>query len=163
MGYSTDFSGHIQIVPPLNAAEIDYLQKFSDSRRVTRSEGAYFVPDSESERLNPNRLGVTDYNSQPDGQPSLWCQFLPDDSGESLEWDGGEKTYEAVEWVRYLIDHFLKEGAIASSSDDEQFEEFTFNHVLNGELEAQGEESGDLWLLKVVNNRVTRHESIITY
>jgi len=136
MGYSTDFTGRIQIVPPLNPAEIDYLQEFADGE-----------------------VSYSDHKDEPDS----YCSFEPDDSGAFVEWSYREKTSDAVEWVQFLINHFLREGAIASTSSDEQFEGFTFNHILNGELEADGEESRDLWLLKVVNNRVTRHEAIITY
>ena len=135
MGYLTDFSGQIQIVPPLNAAEIGYLQEFS--------------------------FGEVSYSKHD--EPDSHCDFIPDNSGKFIKWDGTEKTSDAVEWVQFLINHFLKEGAIASNCSSSEFEEFTFNHVLNGELEADGEKSGDLWLLKVANNRVTRHEAIITY
>jgi hypothetical protein len=44
MGYSTDFLGHLDIEPPLNDEEIDYLTAFFDSRRCRREGGPYAVP-----------------------------------------------------------------------------------------------------------------------
>jgi hypothetical protein len=39
MGYTTDFDGHIQVSPPLNADEIAYLKKFNETRRMKRTSG----------------------------------------------------------------------------------------------------------------------------
>jgi hypothetical protein len=43
----------------------------------------------------------------------LWCKWEPDDTGEYIGWEGGEKFYDYVEWLQYLIDHFLKPWGIA--------------------------------------------------
>jgi hypothetical protein len=58
--------------------------------------------------------------------------------------------------MRYLIDHFLKPGATAQGHPG--FEHFTFDHVLNGVIDAAGEEEGDEWQLIVQDNTVTTVE-----
>lgn len=44
VGSTTDFIGHVDIDPPLNDAEIEYLTAFSESRRCLRPGGPYAVP-----------------------------------------------------------------------------------------------------------------------
>ncbi len=55
---------------------------------------------------------------------------MPNEDGSGLDWDGTEKFYAAEEWMAYLIYHFLKPGAEASKTDNPQFSQFTFDHVL---------------------------------
>lgn len=147
MGYHTDFSGQIDVVPPLNAEEIAYLKKFAETRRMNRINGPYFVDGTGY--MGQNRdPDVIDSNAPPKGQPGLWCHWVPTDDGAAIEWDGGEKFYDSVEWMLYLIDHFLKPGALAPLPLLQK------NHVLNGTIEAQGEDSDDRWDLIVENNQV---------
>lgn len=162
MGYTTDFSGQISVEPPLNAEEIAFLKAFNETRRVKRERGPYFVGDYDSgvwhadgKAKSPGEQDdVVDSNRPPEGQPGLWCQWVPTDDGEFIEWDGGEKFYESVAWMEYIIDHFLKPGAEAFKSSDPQFNKFTFDHICNGEIEAQGEDPDDIWKLVVENNSV---------
>lgn len=72
-------------------------------------------------------------------QPGLWCQWIPDESGTAIRWDEGEKFYEYVPWIRYLIEHFLK----------------PWGYTLNGEVEWSGEETDDRGKIVVTNNEVT--------
>lgn len=155
MGYSTDFSGTISIQPPLNASEIEYLQAFSDTRHMLRKEGPYFIGDSEYDVLT--------FNQPPPGQPSLWCNFQPSDDGTYLEWNGSEKTQEGKEWIEYIINHFLKPGALAKKTNIVCFRDFTFNHVCNGIMDAFGEDHGDVWRIVVKNNKVKHENGKIVY
>ena len=41
-------------------------------------------------------------------QPGLWCQWVPNASGTAIVWDEGEKFYYYIEWIKYLIEHFLR-------------------------------------------------------
>ena len=143
MGYTSEFHGEIDIDPPLNGAEIAFLTAFAEER----------------------------HEDDP-AAPGIWCQWVPGpfSSGASLAWDRGEKFYNAAEWMAYLIDHFLKPGASAQGAADEldrfgrvvgqrpdpldEFEAFGFNHVLNGVIEVQGEDSDDRWVLTVKDNEV---------
>jgi hypothetical protein len=64
MGYTTDFSGKIQIEPPLNKEEIQYLRKFNETRRMHRKNGPYFV-DGAGFMGQSQEADVLDYN-RPD-------------------------------------------------------------------------------------------------
>ena len=52
MGYTTDFVGHIDITPPLNDDEINYLTAFAESRRCDRPGGPYDVPGNPAAERN---------------------------------------------------------------------------------------------------------------
>ncbi len=162
MGYTTEFYGEVEIVPPLNDAEREYLLGFSRTRRMDRERGPYFVGGS-GFRGQGHDPDVRNQNQAPEGQPGLWCHWVPSDDGSLLAWDEAEKFYEADAWMAYLIDHFLRAGARASISGEEQFAAFTFDHVLNGEIEAQGEELADRWLLRVEDNEVSVLPGRIVY
>lgn len=162
MGYTTDFWGEVTISPPLNEDEAAFLRKFNETRRMNRAKGPYFVGGT-------GMLGqgsdsdIISYNDPPAGQPGLWCQWVPTDGGDGLEWDGSEKFYHATDWMKYIIDHFLKPGADASHSHDPQFANFTFNHTVNGVIDAQGEDPDDRWQLHVVENYVTTKQAVISF
>jgi len=158
MGYSTDFEGVITIEPPLNPAEFRYLLAFARTRHMHREQGPFYVEFESNTSNEFSEVGVYNTNIPPPGQPSLWCDIEPSEDGTKLFWNGSEKTYEFDKWVDYLITRFLKPGAIASESNMEYFKEFTFNHVCNGEIIAQGESIKDRWMLKVINNKVTKRK-----
>lgn len=160
MGYTTDFYGEVTISPPLRQEEIDYLTKFAETRRMNRKNGPYHLGSGDFGQGNDP--DIIDFNSPPEGQPGLWCQWTPIDA-ETIAWDGGEKFYEATSWMAYIIDHFLKPGAEASKSGDPQFDGFTFDHTVNGEIEAQGEDPDDEWKLIVRDNVVYEAQGIVSY
>jgi hypothetical protein len=166
MGYTTDFEGFVTITPPLNASEIAYLNDFAETRRMHRAAGPYFVRGTGAFGQG-NDGDVLDFNSPDPSQPGLWCQWRPLSDGSGLEWDGGEKFYNAPEWMRYLV------ALISTKPDDEtyalmlaadeRFADFTFDHVVEGEIQAQGEDTGDRWLLVVTDNVVAVQKATFTY
>jgi hypothetical protein len=83
-----------------------------------------------------NDQSVVEYNGPPKGQPGLWCQWIPNDDGTAIIWDEGEKFYNYTEWLRYLIEHFLK----------------PWGYVLSGEVQWSGEEQGDVGKIIVKDN-----------
>jgi hypothetical protein len=113
-------------------------------------EGAYFVgapgfmgqheDDSVLDGNLPPGQGRDGYSrTKPAGcQPGLWCQWIPTEDGRGIEWNQGEKFYEYVEWLKYLIAHFLK----------------PWGYVLSGRVTWQGEEHGDHGTIIVENNEV---------
>ena len=154
MGYTTDFLGHVDITPALNEAEVSYLEAFRRSRRHHRPGGPYEVPGNPyaEEELASD---VEAYNRPAQGQPQLWCQWQPCWSGCCLSFDGGEKFYEPVRWMRYLIDHFLRPGAEASRSGLRCFEEFSFDHHLEGVVVGCRRDNKQLFAIRVHDNEVT--------
>lgn len=156
MGYTTDFIGHVDISPPLNEAESLYLTAFSASRRFDRPQGPYFVPgnpQAEEQHADPD---LDRYNATGHGQPGLWCDWVPCLDGCCLSFSGVEKFYDPVEWLRYLIQHFLKPGARAARSGLEEFESFTFDHRLDGMIVGCRRDTRELFAITATNNRVTR-------
>lgn len=71
-------------------------------------------------------------------QPGLWCQWVPNEDGTAIVWDEGEKFYEYVAWIEYLINHFLA----------------PWGYKLNGEVRWVGEDSSDRGIILVVDNVV---------
>ena len=130
---------------------------------MDRSRGPYFVDGS-----GPFGQGhdddIRDFNKPPTGQPELWCLWEPTTDGTAIKWNGREKFYSAGEWMTYLIDMFLKPGAVLASElpgpvpgrhYPEEFRHFTLDHELNGVIDARGEDDDDRWRLVVTGNTVT--------
>ncbi len=157
MGYTTDFAGKFKLNRPLTAAHLAYLLKFPTTRRMQRNAlmtaklpdplreavglpvgdgGGYYV--GAASYSNNDSKDVTDGNKPPHGQPGLWCQWTPTDDGTAVEWDGGEKFYNYVEWLNYLIVHFLQ----------------PWGYTLNGRVIWTGEDSADKGTIIVTDNKV---------
>jgi len=152
MGYTTEFWGKINIEPALNEKEVAYLLKFSDTRRMARGKGEYYV-DGTGMAGQGRDPDIIEYNSPPPEQPGLWCQWIPTEDGKAIEWNETEKFYHSAEWMWYLIQNFLKPESFAKIRFPKQFA-FLRGHTCNGDIEAQGEDSGDRWNLIVKDNEV---------
>lgn len=97
---------------------------------------------------------ILDYNCAPGeshygspkttkiGQPGLWCQWVIEEDGYDLEWNGAEKFYNYIEWLKYLIDRFFEPWGIK----------------LNGEIEWQGEDMSDRGKIGVIENVVKTYK-----
>jgi hypothetical protein len=90
---------------------------------------------------------IKDYNYPPANQPGLWCQWIPNEEGTEIEWDGGEKFYDYVEWLEYLICKFLR----------------PWGYTLNGEVEWQGEERIDVGKIVAEDNSLRILQGKIDY
>lgn len=183
MGYTTDFSGTIMLDPPLNEHELSFLEDFNKTRRMIRTKGPLFVKGSGSfgqgadddiidyNRANgerPHSFQKHDRFFEEGGQPGLWCQWVPTDDGDGLAWDEGEKFYNAAEWMKYLITKLLHgDEARAYVNlhilEDERLAHFTFDHVANGTIEADGEDGDDHWAIVVKDSVVMVAEAELTY
>lgn len=60
----------------------------------------------------------------------------------------------AEAWLQYLIDHFLRPGALAQTSGRPEFEAFTFDHRLNGTIAAERDDTRELWLIQCRDNEI---------
>lgn len=173
MGYTTEFSGQFSITPKLTKAQKAFLLKFSETRRMKRDpeeilrlqesgvfpsgkkdlaiaaglqigpEGQHFVHGGGfgGQAIDES---ISGYNSPPKGQPGLWCHWVPTEDGKHLKWDGGEKFYDYVEWLEYIIERFLK----------------PWGRAINGEVEYQGEDEDDFGVIVVRNNIVGVYEGV---
>jgi len=158
MGYTTDFYGEFNLDNPLSTAHKAYLEAFAQTRRMIRDDkiaskmedpvriaaglpvgfdGGYFV-NGGGDFGQAEDSSVKNSNTPPAGQPGLWCQWVPNEEGTSIIWDQGEKFYNYVEWIEYLVEHFLK----------------PWGYVLNGEVEWQGEERDDRGMIVIKDNVV---------
>lgn len=149
MGYTTDFEGSFNITPVLSQTDNEFLTKFSGTRRMARSvgpeygiEGEFYVDGTGWAGGQDSDTMVINYNRPPITQPGLWCQWVPTDDGSELVWDGGEKFYNYVKWLEYLIDKILAPRG----------------YSLNGECKWFGEDRDDVGVIVVENNKVTIRE-----
>lgn len=153
MGYTTDFKGQFEITPKLRPEDRKFLKKFSETRRVKRNVDPKYGVDGEFYVEGKGFMGqdddetIIDGNTPPSTQPSLWCQWTPNKAGTALAWDGGEKFYDYVEWLQYLIDKILAPRG----------------YKLNGQVEWKGEDSDDLGIIIVKDNTVTTKTGRVTY
>ena len=151
MGYTTKFKGFVTIDPPLNVQEIKFLNDFSNTRRMERNNGPYFV-EGTGFMGQGDDADVVNSNCPPEGQPGLWCQWIPSKNGTRLKWDGSEKFYDAKEWMTYIVDHFLRPDAHALG----KVEGLSCNHSVSGVIHASGEDRTDRWTLVVKDNQVSQ-------
>jgi hypothetical protein len=167
MGYHTDFGGSFDLNKPLTKEHKAYLEAFSINRRMKRNaavaenlpdpiriaaglpigvDGAYFV-GGKGYCGQDKDDSVIESNYPPSGQPGLWCQWVPNPYGTAIIWDGGEKFYDYVEWIEYLIENFLK----------------PWGYVLDGEVEWVGEDPNDRGMIIIDNNVVKTKIARIVY
>jgi hypothetical protein len=123
MGVTNRYLGHVEIRPPLNQAEYDYL------RAVSRGQVRLVGPDD----LEP------------------WCPWEPCPHGCCLRWDGSASYGTGAEGLQMLINHFLSPvdpDDPVDSLDATELTGFTFDHETNGVLACEADDRG-LLLLRV--------------
>ncbi len=145
MGYQTDFTGSFEIEPRLTEEHQEFLVKLNETRRMARDVGPEFGTEGEwyvdgagpyGQDHEPN---ILNYNAPPSPQPNFWCQWRPNDGGTELVWDEGEKFYDYVEWLKYLIENWFKPKG----------------YKLNGRVSWMGEERTDMGRIDVHDNTIT--------
>jgi hypothetical protein len=109
MGYHTEFSGKFNLNHNLTVRHYNELKRF-----VTERHDAY-----------------------DNFTPSIWCGWTPSEDGDSIVWNGGEKFYNYVEWIDYLIANYFE----------------PWGYVLNGKVNFRGENFDDVGSIFVVNNK----------
>lgn len=159
MGYTTDFTGRFDLDRKLDPLHLEYLTKFAETRRMKRdvyklpndgtthekvglssgTEGEYYVDGDGYRGQERDEDSIVEYTSPPATQPGLWCQWVPTEDGNGIEWDGGEKFYDYVKWLEYLIAHFLNR----------------WGYTLNGVVHWSGEQVEDIGTIVVEDNAVT--------
>ena len=164
MGYSTDFRGEVTLDKPLTPEHAAYLKAFSGTRRMKRDpeiaatlpdpireaaglpvgeDGEFFVGNSNDNNFaQTDDKSVIEHNRPPKTQPGLWCQWTADpyndEQLDQIGWDEGEKFYEYIKWMKYIIKNFIK----------------PWGYVANGSIEWRGESWDDTGIIEVKNNIV---------
>lgn len=110
MGYTTDFRGYLETDKRLTDEQVEIINDFNEERHEPNTEIEY---------------------------PGYWCQWRIDDEGR-LVWDEGEKFYNYVEWLQFLIDNYFKKWGVK----------------LNGSFAWYGEDNGDMGEIHVKDNNV---------
>lgn len=109
MGYNTYFNGVFDFDRSLSDKELSELGTFVENRH------------------------------DGDGFPSIWCDWMTDETGACLMHNGSEKFYNYVEWLEYLITYFFNPWGVD----------------LNGEVFWSGDQLGDMGFIRVKNNVIT--------
>jgi len=90
----------------------------------------------EANKINSFCNGRQDERSSTK-HPGIWCDYTC--TTTEIKWNGSEKSYDMVQWMEFLIMEFFR----------------PFGRKLDGQMEAQGEDFNDRWLLVVTDNIVS--------
>lgn len=176
MGYTTSFSGSFTIDKPVDEETYDLLHGLASTRRMKRDirqlgrrvyvgkvkrvtkeiaeqwkkefgeEGEFWVGDSQNSGQG-HAQDIVDYNTPPKTQPGLWCSWGIQEDRQTIEWDGGEKFYKYVEWIKYFIEKILAPRG----------------YKLNGVVTWQGEDDEDAGQIEIVDNVVSEKWRVVFY
>lgn len=146
MGYSTSFTGAFLSDRPFDEDTYQLLRGIGTTRRMKRAgldtrygiDGEFFYnphSDCYGQERDPS---IVDYNAPPSTQPGLWCQWVPSDDRQSLMWDGQEKFYAYIAWVKYLIEKII----------------IPRGYTLTGHVYWQGQDTDDFGTIAVNDNMV---------
>lgn len=181
MGYTTNFIGAFTLSRKLTGPEYLYLYHFSRTRRMKREacaaaamkdpwrkavnlsvgcDGEYFVNASGFAGQGKD-ASIIEYNIPPGEQPGLWCKWVPETNRQHISWNGVEKFYDYVEWLEYLIEHFLDRWGITVRGIVKYYgeadEDFGFivvkdNKVrqIKGTIESYLDKTGDDWVVEEI-------------
>lgn len=117
MGYTTEFKGGLKL-----------------SRELTHKEWRELKELAEYDRDVYRR-----YTETPETIPASYNQWEPNDEGTEIVWNGGEKFYDYVHWLRWIAKHYLTPRGLE----------------LNGEMQWQGEEIGDVGVIRAKASKIT--------
>jgi len=154
MGYTTDFDGCFKIDRPLDDETFNLINGLANTRRMKRDldtkygeEGEFYYKPDSNDFGQENDDNIIDYNMPPKTQPGLWLQWIVLDDHQTIEWDGGEKFYDYIEWIEYLINKILGPRG----------------YKINGEVYWQGEDPNDRGKIEITDNLVKIHIGEISY
>ena len=91
-------------VDPDGKCEPDFFDE--EYQKVVYNNGKYNHEARKEYELK--RWNVIDWNEVNQGMPSFYCQWVPTEENQGIEWDGGEKFYKAFDWLKFIIKHYLE-------------------------------------------------------
>ena len=123
MGYSTEFYGEFKLNRELSHKEwleLRALASYNDSL-------------------------YANYTDTPETIPKSYLQWEPNEDGTAIRWNGGEKFYDYIHWLRWLTKRYLKPHGL----------------VINGKIEWRGDEVADIGVITAVDNKITSKKTKI--
>ena len=118
-----------------------YLKPFRFDRALDPEQARILIDSSETE--HEDEAGNPGGDGKP---PTYYCQWVPTEDGERLEWDKNEKFYYGKEWLEYLIETFIAPWV----------------YRLNGESPWYIDDFQEAGILKVADNVVTEERRDIS-
>ena len=109
MGYDTKFSGAVKLSRALTIAEASVILEANDDPDSIQGE-----------------------------HPRSYMQWVPTQSLDHIVYDGNEKFYEYVDWMKWLVNYLKGIGITA-----------------DGEIDWSGDQAGDTGTIVVANSEVT--------
>lgn len=153
MGYTTEFDGCFTLNKPLDDETYNFLVKLNETRRMKRNlpekygvDGEFYV-EGGGEFGQDKEENVVDSNVPPSTQPGLWCQWVPSEDRLTIGWDEGEKFYDYIEWIKYIIEKILTPRG----------------YVLSGAIKWEGEENSDMGIIEIHENKVVIKRGYVSY
>jgi len=129
--HDTVFLGRIEVRPPLNEAERDYLSDLAGSSSTLRG--------------TPTGRGDVSV-------PFARLAWEPCEAGCCLTWSGQERSRNMHLSLRFLVDHLLKAGAKAAGH--KRLGGFTCDHVLDGTVVGRRYDDERVYVAEVTANRI---------
>lgn len=123
MGFSTIYLRPFQFDRPLDVEHAEELVEFNET-------------EHEGENGEPGGDGMP---------PNYYCQWVPTEDRQGLEWDRAEKFYHGKEWLEYLIAEFIQ----------------PWGYTLNGESPWYIDDFQEAGILKVTDNVVSEEPADI--
>jgi hypothetical protein len=119
MGYDTTFDGMFRLDRPLTPEHKAVLDELAQEEHVGGEDGK----------------PIREVRS---GRPCIYCQWRTTDDGMFIIWDMGEKFYGWLEWLTYIVEHYLK----------------PWGYRLNGEVRWRGDDRSDSGIIFIKDNRI---------
>lgn len=79
--------------------------------------------------------------------PGYYCQWVASADGDAIIWNEDDSFRDYVQWLEYLIAKFIK----------------PWGRLLNGVVDWEGEEPGDLGKIHVKDNVVRAVDAVVTH
>lgn len=163
MNFETVLFGAAFISPKLDGETKNFINLFSKTRHCLRTD-KYMAEDNTNAVDSQGNIsiapisGLLSANGTMSGQPehTHWCFWEAVDS--QIVWNGSDKFYQPEKWLKYLIDHFLKQDCLASLSakTDERHKHFQNfgGYSCEGYFLVQGESIDDAFEIFIEDNCV---------
>ena len=151
MGYDTEYLGHLNVTPPLNPAEVEWLSGFADWGALPDGDPFRLPmnPRAELAQAFADRGGAL---SQPRTVPTGIQDWRVCTHGDRISWQRREKSNDATAVLRFLVEHYLGPEATAKGCGRDEFAQFTFDHSLDGIIAASRNDTEELFLITVTDS-----------